>query len=55
LSTIAEGVETQEEMQALRREGCMQAQGYFFSRPVSPDEVLAKWGGALVGCTTGNE
>jgi diguanylate cyclase (GGDEF)-like protein/PAS domain S-box-containing protein len=55
LSTIAEGVETQEEMQALRREGCDQVQGYFFSRPVSADEVLAKWGSALVGCATGNE
>jgi diguanylate cyclase (GGDEF)-like protein/PAS domain S-box-containing protein len=55
LSTIAEGVETQEEMQVLQREGCVQAQGYFFGRPVSPDEVLAKWAGALVGCATATE
>ncbi len=55
LSTIAEGVETQEEMQTLRHEGCIQAQGYFFSRPVSADEVLAKWGDALVGCATRDE
>ena len=46
LCTIAEGVETQEEMQVLRREGCDQAQGYFFSRPVSVGEVLAQWGAA---------
>ncbi|OGA29414.1 MAG: hypothetical protein A3I01_01020 [Betaproteobacteria bacterium RIFCSPLOWO2_02_FULL_65_24] len=46
LSAIAEGVETQEEMQVLQREGCNQAQGYFFSRPVSADEVLARWSNA---------
>src|SRR5690349_18602369 len=44
LSAIAEGVETEEEMQALCREGCDQAQGYFYSRPVSAEEVFAQWG-----------
>lgn len=31
----AEGVETEEQLECLRREGCDQCQGYLFSRPVS--------------------
>ncbi len=36
--TIAEGVETAEQMMSLRSMGCDIAQGYFFSRPVPPGE-----------------
>ena len=36
--TIAEGVETQEQMSALRAMGCSFVQGYYFSRPVPPAE-----------------
>ena len=36
--TIAEGVETAEQLQALRAMGCDIAQGYFFSKPVPPEE-----------------
>lgn len=39
LKTIAEGVETSEQLQLLLDEGCDEAQGYFFSRPIQPDEV----------------
>ena len=39
LSAIAEGVETQEQMQHLQLNGCDEMQGYFFSRPVSADDV----------------
>ena len=31
--TTAEGVETEEQLEILRAEGCMQVQGYLFSRP----------------------
>jgi len=34
LETIAEGVETEEQRDSLRRLGCQEAQGYLFSRPV---------------------
>lgn len=37
VSVIAEGVETAEQLYALRRMGCQQAQGYAFSRPVAPE------------------
>ncbi len=36
--TIAEGVETREQMEALRVMGCDFVQGYFFSKPVPPEE-----------------
>ncbi len=36
LGVVAEGVETREEMLALKTLGCQQMQGYFFSRPVDP-------------------
>ena len=35
---IAEGVETEEQMLALKEMGCDIVQGYYFSRPVPPDE-----------------
>ncbi|RNC68583.1 MAG: EAL domain-containing protein [Desulfuromonadales bacterium] len=44
LRTIAEGIETDAEAQFLRQEGCQQAQGYLFSRPLPPDELLTRWG-----------
>ena len=34
LQTIAEGVETLEQLDALRAKGCDEVQGYFFSRPL---------------------
>ena len=43
LSTIAEGVETPEQLEILRRLGCEQSQGYLHSRPVEGekfDELL---------------
>ena len=38
---IAEGVETKEQMLALRELGCDIVQGYYFSRPVPPEEFEA--------------
>ncbi|WP_395407268.1 EAL domain-containing protein [Pseudoduganella sp. UC29_106] len=43
LSVIAEGVETDEQAAFLLRHGCNQAQGYFYSRPVMPEDLLQRW------------
>ena len=42
LSTVAEGVETQQQLDVLRKHHCSRVQGYLFSRPVPPDE-LTRW------------
>jgi EAL domain-containing protein (putative c-di-GMP-specific phosphodiesterase class I) len=39
MTTTGEGVETQEELDYLRKEGCTEAQGYFFSKPKPASEV----------------
>jgi diguanylate cyclase (GGDEF)-like protein/PAS domain S-box-containing protein len=36
LRVVAEGVESREQLEYLRRHGCDQIQGYYFSRPVAP-------------------
>jgi diguanylate cyclase (GGDEF)-like protein/PAS domain S-box-containing protein len=41
LRVIAEGVETQEELRFLEAHQCDEAQGYYFSRPVRPDQFAA--------------
>ncbi len=41
LETLAEGVETVEQARFLAGEGCMIAQGYYFSRPISVDDMTA--------------
>jgi len=39
LQVVAEGVETEAQLEELRRIGCHMAQGYLISRPLSPDAV----------------
>jgi diguanylate cyclase (GGDEF)-like protein len=41
IMTIAEGVETREQLNRLREEGCREVQGYFFSPPRPASEVPA--------------
>jgi EAL domain-containing protein (putative c-di-GMP-specific phosphodiesterase class I) len=44
--TTAEGVETREQLEAVRAEGCTEMQGYLFSKPLAPGEIqkfLRKW------------
>ena len=41
LKVVAEGVETREQLDILRRCGCQELQGFVFSRPLPPDDVLA--------------
>ena len=35
--TVAEGIENEDQFHAIRKLGCDQAQGYWFSRPVTPE------------------
>jgi predicted signal transduction protein with EAL and GGDEF domain len=49
ITTTAEGVETEEQLDCLRREGCTEVQGYLFSKPRPASEVpelLARIDGA---------
>jgi len=41
LSVTAEGVETKEQLDCLIESGCDKVQGYYFSRPLPPDEAQA--------------
>ena len=41
MSTTAEGVETEEQLKAVREQGCNEVQGFLFSPPLEPIQVLA--------------
>lgn len=43
LTTVAEGIETAQQMQWLRELGCKLGQGYLFSKPLSAQEVEIKF------------
>lgn len=43
LSVIAEGVETKEQLDFLITKGCHEAQGYYFSKPITAEEITAFW------------
>lgn len=40
MTTTAEGVETEEQMRCLNLEGCIEVQGYLYSKPVPADEIV---------------
>jgi diguanylate cyclase (GGDEF)-like protein/PAS domain S-box-containing protein len=42
LTAVAEGIESVEQLELLRRLGCSAGQGYLWSRPVPADEILAQ-------------
>jgi diguanylate cyclase (GGDEF)-like protein/PAS domain S-box-containing protein len=42
MKTLAEGIETEQERSFLADHGCQLGQGYYFSRPIPPEEVTAK-------------
>ena len=39
LSTVAEGIETPEQLSQLRDLGCEQGQGYYFAQPLTSDDI----------------
>lgn len=43
LETVAEGVETPGQAELLNREGCDQAQGFLYSKPVPAGELILRW------------
>jgi EAL domain-containing protein (putative c-di-GMP-specific phosphodiesterase class I) len=48
LSIVAEGVETQEQLDGVREIGCETAQGYLFARPLPPAEIVDLAGSASI-------
>ncbi len=55
LKVVAEGVETQAQLELLRHLGCERAQGYLFSKPVDHEAILkllATNRAAIPGCRT---
>ena len=42
MATTAEGVETREQFERVKKEGCTEVQGYLFSRPKPAREVPAR-------------
>ena len=42
LKVVAEGVETEEQAISLKAMKCDYVQGYYYSKPVHPDQLLLK-------------
>ena len=55
MTTLAEGIETPEELGFLRERGCMLGQGFLFSKPVPPEEIIAYALGGVPGAASGAE
>jgi diguanylate cyclase (GGDEF)-like protein/PAS domain S-box-containing protein len=41
MATLAEGIETEDELAFLRDRGCKLGQGFLFSKPVPPEEIIS--------------
>ncbi len=44
MATTAEGIETREQLEYLRNEGCDEAQGYYFGRPMPAADLIKRIG-----------
>jgi EAL domain-containing protein (putative c-di-GMP-specific phosphodiesterase class I) len=42
LEVVAEGVETREQVEFLKKIRCQEAQGYYFSKPLPPEQFSEK-------------
>jgi EAL domain-containing protein (putative c-di-GMP-specific phosphodiesterase class I) len=49
MTTLAEGIERPEELAFLRQRGCELGQGFLFSKPVPPEEIVAYAFGGIPG------
>jgi EAL domain-containing protein (putative c-di-GMP-specific phosphodiesterase class I) len=54
LTVTAEGVETQEQLDLVRSEGCTEMQGFYFTPPITAEELRRRFlmvaaGGARAG------
>jgi EAL domain-containing protein (putative c-di-GMP-specific phosphodiesterase class I) len=49
IATIAEGVETREQLEAVRAQGCNEVQGYLFGRPRPGTEIVDLFAKARIG------
>jgi EAL domain-containing protein (putative c-di-GMP-specific phosphodiesterase class I) len=47
MATTAEGVETEAELQMVRRLGCKKVQGYYFGRPMAPQDAARLFPGRM--------
>jgi EAL domain-containing protein (putative c-di-GMP-specific phosphodiesterase class I) len=47
VTTLAEGIETEGELAFVRQRGCVMGQGFYFSKPVPPEEIIAMSFGGL--------
>ena len=43
LDVVAEGIESDAQFEALRRQGCRYGQGYLVSKPLPADDFVAFW------------
>jgi len=51
IQVVAEGIETKQQMELIRKLGCDYAQGYYIGRPVSADEVIVEAGTFSAMCS----
>jgi EAL domain-containing protein (putative c-di-GMP-specific phosphodiesterase class I) len=47
VTALAEGIETAGELAFLLERGCVMGQGFYFSKPVPPEEIIALSFGGL--------
>ncbi len=53
MSTTAEGVETEHELNLIRQLGCRKIQGFYYGRPMPAHEATGLFGGALLRASAG--